>query len=88
MDPELYMRSVEHAAELAGGYGALAMRLGVPEDQVVGWAQGTVTPETTQLLLLLDLIILETRNLSRNAMAFGLAEQALAKARSTSRRAA
>lgn len=87
MDKDLYMRSVEHAAELAGGYGSLAHRLGVAEDQVEGWARGTVTPETTQLLLLLDIIILETRNLSRNAMAFGLAEQVVAKARASSRHA-
>jgi hypothetical protein len=48
MEKEACMRSVEHAAELAGG------------------------PSTTVLLLVLDLIVFETRKLSSLAMAHPL----------------
>lgn len=81
------MRSVDHAAELVGGYDALAERLGVCFENVVDWARGTACPDTTTFLFVLDLIMEETRKLTGALMAFGLAEQALAKARGSSKAA-
>ena len=79
------MRSVDHAAELAGGYDALAERLGVGSRDVVDWVRGAASPDTTTFLFVLDVIMEETRKLSGALMAFGLAEQAVAKARTSSR---
>ena len=85
MDKESCMRSFEHAAELAGGYDALAVRLRVDVDQVIAWSFGRSKPDTTTYLFVLDYIIEETRNLSKTVMAYGVAEQAVAKARNSSR---
>jgi hypothetical protein len=79
------MRSVDHAAELAGGYDALAERLGVCSNDVVDWVCGMACPDTTTFLFVLDLIMEETRKLASSTMAFGLAEQALAKASDSSK---
>jgi hypothetical protein len=79
------MRSVDHAAELAGGYDALAERLGVCSSDVVDWSRGIAYPDTTTFLFVLDLIMEETRKLAGTLMAFGLAEQTVAKARRTSK---
>ena len=79
------MRSVDHAAELAGGYDALADRLGVCSANVVAWVRGTACPDTTTFLFVLDFIMEETRRLAGAVMALGLAEQVVAKARRTSR---
>jgi hypothetical protein len=81
---ELSMRSVEHAAELAGGYEALARRLGMRTEQVMDWSLGLDSPDTASFLFVLDLIMQETQKLSQAAVAFELARQALAKARSSS----
>lgn len=82
---ELSMRSVEHAAELAGGYEALARRLGMRTEQVMDWSLGLDSPDTASFLFVLDLIMQETQKLSQAAVAFELARQALAKARSSSK---
>jgi hypothetical protein len=82
------MRSVEHAAELAGGYEALAARLGVRTEKVMDWSLGLASPDTAAFLFLLDLIMQETQKLLQAAVAFELAGQALAKARSSSSKAA
>jgi hypothetical protein len=82
---ELSMRSVEHAAELAGGYEALARRLGMRTEQVMDWSLGLDSPDTASFLFVLDLIMQETQKLSSAAVAFELARQALAKARSSSK---
>jgi hypothetical protein len=81
------MRSVDHAAELAGGYDALAERLGVSSKEVVDWARGLARPDTTTFLFVLDFIMEETRRLANATMAFGLTEQAVAKARKSSKAA-
>ena len=79
------MHSVDHAAELAGGYEALARRLGVRTEQVMDWSLGLDSPDTTAFLFVLDLIMQETQKLSQAAVAFELARQALAKARRSSK---
>ena len=79
------MRSVDHAAELVGGYEALAERLGVRPEQVMDWSLGLARPNTATLLFVLDLIMQETQKLSSAAVAFELARQALAKARHSSK---
>jgi hypothetical protein len=79
------MRSVDHAAELVGGYEALAERLGVPPERVMDWSLGFGSPNTATLLFVLDVIMQETQKLSSAAVAFELARQALAKARRSSK---
>ena len=79
------MRSVDHAAELVGGYEALGQRLGVRTEQVMDWSLGLVSPNTATLLFVLDVIMQETQSLSRAAVAFELAGQVLAKARRSSK---
>ena len=79
------MSSVDHAAELVGGYEALGQRLGVRTEQVMDWSLGLVSPNTATLLFLLDVIMQETQKLSRAAVAFELAGQVLAKARRSSK---
>ena len=79
------MRSVDHAAELVGGYEALGQRLGVRTEQVMDWSLGLVSPNTATLLFVLDIVMQETQKLSSAAVAFELAGQALAKARRTSK---
>jgi hypothetical protein len=78
------MCSVDHAAELAGGYEALGQRLGVRSEQVMDWALGLDSPDTATFLFVLDLIMQETQKLSSAAVAFELARQALDKARRSS----
>ena len=78
------MRSVDHAAELVGGYEALAERLGVRPEQVMDWSLGLGRPTTATQLFVLDVIMQETQKLSSAAVAFELARQALAKARHSS----
>lgn len=75
-----YRRSVRHAAEMVGGYEELAKRLRVGKTVVSQWAAGDDIPDTMRFLFLLDLILVETRKLSAVAMAFGLVEEAIAKA--------
>lgn len=79
------MRSVEHAAELAGGYDELASRLRIEVGEVIDWSTGRRTPDTTTYLYLLDYIMEETRKLSSMVMASGIAEQVVDKARKSSR---
>jgi hypothetical protein len=79
------MSSVDHAAELVGGYEALGQRLGVRTEQVMDWSLGLVSPNTATLLFVLDVIMHETQELSRAAVAFELAGQVLAKARRSSK---
>ena len=78
------MCSVDHAAELVGGYEALGQRLGVRSEQVMDWALGLDSPDTATFLFVLDLIMQETQKLSSAAVAFELARQALDKARRSS----
>ena len=77
--------SVDHAAELVGGYVALGQRLGVRTEEIMDWSLGLGSPNTATLLFILDLIMQETQKLSRAAVAFELAGQALAKARRSSK---
>ena len=79
------MSSVDHAAELVGGYEALGQRLGVRTEEVMDWSLGLERPNTATLLFVLDVIMQETQKLSSAAVAFELAGQALAKARRTSK---
>jgi hypothetical protein len=79
------MRSVDHAAELVGGYEALAERLGARPEQVMDWSLGLERPNTATLLFVLDVIMQETQKLSSAAVAFELARQALSKARQSSK---
>lgn len=79
------MCSVDHAAELVGGYEALGQRLGVRTEQVMDWSLGLVSPNTATLLFVLDVIMQESHKLSRAAVAFELAGQVLAKARRSSK---
>jgi hypothetical protein len=88
VDKETYMPSVRHAVELVGGYDALAKRVGVTSDEIVGWAQGTRTPSIRDLLFVLDVVMVETRKIVSAAMAFGLAELTLAKAASSAKSSA
>lgn len=64
---------------LAGGCDALANRLDVAADELLAWTRGTRTPDTVALLRVFDVVMVETRNLSRAAMARGLAEVTLAR---------
>lgn len=79
------MRSVDHAAELVGGYEALGQRLGVRTEEVLDWSRGLGSPGTASLLFVLDVIMQETQKLSSAAVAFELAAQVLAKARDRSK---
>lgn len=85
MEKDSCMRSVEYAAELAGGYDELAARLRIDVGMVLNWSTGRRSPDTTTYLFLLDFIMEETRKLSNIVMASGIAEQVVAKARKTSR---
>jgi hypothetical protein len=82
---EISVRSVDHAAEFAGGYAELAARLGVRPDQVIDWSLGLRKPDTTTFLFVLDVIMHETQKLSSAALAFELAQQAITKARKSSK---
>lgn len=77
--------SVDHAAELVGGYEALGQRLGVRTEEVMDWSLGLGSPNTATVLFVLDIIMQETDKLSSAAAAFELARRALAKARSSSK---
>jgi DNA-binding transcriptional regulator YdaS (Cro superfamily) len=79
------MCSVDHAAELVGGYEALGQRLGVSTEEVMDWSLGLGRPNTATLLFVFDVIMQETQKLTSAAVAFELAGQALAKARRTSK---
>ncbi|HEY1288888.1 MAG TPA: hypothetical protein VNH16_06420 [Burkholderiales bacterium] len=79
------MHSVEHAAELVGGYEALGQRLGVRTEEIVDWSLGLRSPDTATFLFVLDVIMQETQKLSSAAIAFELARQAIAKARDASK---
>ena len=79
------MSSVDHAAELVGGYEALGQRLGVCTEEVMDWSLGLRRPNTATYLFVLDIIMQEAQKLSSAAVAFELAGQALAKARRTSK---
>ena len=79
------MSSVDHAAELVGGYEALGQRLGVSTEEVMDWSLGLGRPNTATLLFVFDVIMQETQKLSRAAVAFELAGQVLAKARHSSK---
>ena len=81
------MHSVEHAAELVGGYEALGQRLGVRTEEIVDWSLGLRSPDTATFLFVLDVIMQETQKLSSAAIAFELARQAIVKARDGSRAA-
>jgi hypothetical protein len=83
--PETQVASIEHAMALVGGVDALAIRLGVTAEDIIAWARGIDTPSIPLLLSVYDVVIEETRNLSRAAMARGLAEIALAKAAAQAR---
>ena len=76
--------SVDHAATLMGGYEALGQRLGVRTEEVMDWSLGLRNPDTATFLFILDIIMQETQRLSSAAIAFELARQVLAKARSSS----
>ena len=78
------MCSVDHAAELVGGYEALGQRLGVRTEEVMDWSLGLGRPDTGTFLFMLDIIMQETQKLSSAAAAFELARQVLAKARASS----
>ncbi|HYM85431.1 MAG TPA: hypothetical protein VET30_01715, partial [Pseudoxanthomonas sp.] len=64
------------------GYDELARRLGVATPDIISWSAGRSTPSTATFLLVLDAILVETRNVCSAAMAYGLVELALAKAAS------
>lgn len=81
------MRSVEHAAEIAGGYDELAVRVGVSADRVIAWSAGRDMPDTTSFLLVLDVILLETKRLSRTAEALEFAQYVVRKAQKSSKTA-
>jgi regulator of protease activity HflC (stomatin/prohibitin superfamily) len=83
--PETHVASIEHAMALVGGIDALANRLGVAVDDITAWIRGIHTPSVLLLLSVYDVVIEETRQLSRVAMARGLAEMALAKAAAQAR---
>jgi hypothetical protein len=78
------MSSVDHAAELVGGYEALGQRLGVRTEEVMDWSLGLDRPDTATFLFVLEIIMQETQRLSSAAAAFELARQVLAKARASS----
>ena len=65
---------------MVGGYEQLSKRLYVTKTEVKDWAAGSGAPGTMTFLLLLDLIDAETKKLSHEAMAMGLAEAVIAKA--------
>ena len=63
------MCSVDHAAELVGGYEALGQRLGVRTEEVMDWSLGLCRPDTGTFLFMLDIIMQETQKLSSAAAA-------------------
>jgi hypothetical protein len=79
------MRSVAYAAELCGGYAALAQRLFARADDVIGRSSGRAFPDNTNFLIILHIILLETKQLSRAVEALELAEVAVRKAQRSSR---
>jgi hypothetical protein len=75
MKQSIYMRSVEHAAELAGGYDELASRLGVSTAEVIAWTAGARTPPTASFLRVLDCIMVETQTIYQAASARAAGER-------------
>ena len=81
------MRSVEHAAELAGGYDALAERLCARAEDVLAWSAGRAMPDAAMLFLVLDVILSETKKLSATVEALAIAQHAVRKAQRSSKAA-
>jgi hypothetical protein len=75
MDEQAYAASsVDYAAALAGGYDALASRMGVEEAEVVSWALARSLPSATQLLLVLEIIQADVTELLKTLKAGWQAE--------------
>ena len=81
------MRSVDYAAELCGGYPALAQRLFAGPEDVIAWSSGRAFPDNTSLLIILDIILQGTKKLSGAVEANELAQQAVRKAQKSSKAA-
>ena len=71
--PTVYARTLRRAAELLGGEGALAARLGVPKDQLDLWLRNFVRPPNDVFLKAADIVgehelrmLNEQRNVPRN----------------------
>jgi DNA-binding transcriptional regulator YdaS (Cro superfamily) len=57
MGKGLYIQSIVDAAEVAGGYDALAECLGVAPQEVRRWAEGNYAPPTGAFLRILEMLL-------------------------------
>lgn len=69
MGKPVYQRSVEMAAEILGSADAVAAYLGIPAEEVLGWAQGRAEPAPAIVQRLVELIEEKTVNAARSATA-------------------
>lgn len=60
MPSSVYSRTMQKAAELAGGHKKLARHLRVPMAEVQKWIAGAGTPPTATFLKAVDLVLDET----------------------------
>jgi hypothetical protein len=60
MAPSVYSRTMQKAAELAGGHKKLARHLRVPIAELQKWIAGAGTPPTATFLKAVDLVLDET----------------------------
>jgi hypothetical protein len=52
-----YIQTMEHAAQVAGGYERLAGTLGVSGDELQRWMEGSTAPRPLLFLRVLDLVL-------------------------------
>ena len=57
MQKAKYIQTMEHAAQVAGGYERLAGALGVSGDELQGWMEGSTAPRPLLFLRVLDLVL-------------------------------
>ena len=60
MASSVYSRTMQKAAELAGGHKMLAKQLHVPTAELQKWIAGAGTPPTATFLKAVDLVLDET----------------------------
>lgn len=64
MDASVYRRTLQKAAELAGGQKKLARYLSVPRGELEKWLAGTGTPPIATFLKAVDLVLDESSSSS------------------------
>ena len=57
MHKAAYVETLEQAASIAGGFGELAIILGVTENELAAWTSGSSVPGPALFLRVLDLVL-------------------------------